>query len=76
MELSREITIANAKLVLKQAGYFVDNLWNVEDVQERFECDENTAQEILFRALTNEWVMDQIWDAIHMAADYEGLNLK
>ena len=41
METSREIAIANAKLVLKQAGYFVDNLWHVDDVKLRYNCDDN-----------------------------------
>jgi hypothetical protein len=68
--------IHNAKDVLKESGFFVDNLWTIRDVQDRFECDENTAQEILYKALTNEWVMDQIWQAIHMVANYEGLKFK
>jgi hypothetical protein len=76
METSRAIAIANAKLVLKQAGYFVDNLWHVNDVQDRFECDENTAQYILNDALTNEATVEQIFFAIKMIAEDEGLNEK
>lgn len=76
METSRAIAIANAKLVLKQAGYFVDNLWHVNDVQDRFECDDDTAQDILNGALTNDATMGQIWFAIDMVAQDEGLNEK
>jgi hypothetical protein len=76
MELSREIAIANAKLVLKQAGYFVDNLWTIQDVQDRFECDDNTAQGILHDALTNEYIVEKIFSQIIDFAECEGLKEK
>ena len=76
METSRAIAIANAKLVLKQAGYFVDNLWHVNDVQDRFECDENTAQYILKDALTNDYIVEEIFEGIWDYAKNENLNEK
>jgi hypothetical protein len=77
MNISREQAIANAKLVLKQAGYFVDNLWHVDDVKERYNCnDDDQAQEILESALTNGATMEQVWFAIDMVAQDEGLTLK
>jgi hypothetical protein len=77
METSREIAIANAKLVLKQAGYFVDNLWHIDDVKLRYNCTDNDqAQDILNGALTNDATMGQIWFAIDMVAQDEGLTLK
>lgn len=76
MNTSREIAIVNAKLVLKQAGYFVDNLWHVDDVKLMYECDDDTAQRILHSALTNDATADQIWFAIKMIAEHEGLTLK
>ena len=76
METSRAIAIANAKLVLKQAGYFVDNLWSINDVQDRFECDDDTAQEILNDALTNEYIVQQIFSCITDSAVDDGLNEK
>ncbi len=76
METSRAIAIANAKLVLKQAGYFVDNLWHVNDVQDRFECDENTAQDILNDALTNDYIVEKIFEGIWDYAKNENLNEK
>lgn len=69
--------IAQAKFILKQAGYFVDNLWHVDDVKDRFHCDDNEqAQEILNSALTNEATMEQIWFALNMAAEDDGLKFK
>lgn len=76
METSREIAVANAKLVLKQAGYFVDNLWTVDDVQDRFECDDDVAQSILYDALTNEYIIEKIFSQIIDYAEVEGLKEK
>jgi len=77
METSREIAIANAKLVLKQAGYYVDNLWHINDVQDRFECDDNDlAQSILHDALNNEYIVGEIFGEIWDYAQTEGLNEK
>lgn len=77
METSREIAIANAKLVLKQAGYYVDNLWHINDVKDRFECDDNDlAQSILHDALTNEYIVEEIFEQIWDYAKCEDLNEK
>jgi hypothetical protein len=65
--------IESAKALLRKAGYFTDNLWCNEDVQNRFKCDSETAQAILNTALTNEATMEQIHYAIGDAADFEGL---
>ena len=35
------MTIDEAKKVLRDNGYFVDNLWNVTDVQGMFECTDD-----------------------------------
>ena len=72
----REIRIDNAKAVLKAAGYFVDNLWHVEDVQAKFDCSPIEAMLVLNRALTNEATMEQIWLAIYVDGDYRGLPFK
>lgn len=65
--------IVEAKEVLRKAGYFVDNLWHIDDVKLRFKVfDNEDAQDVLNQALTNEWVFDQIWYAIDNAAEYKG----
>lgn len=63
------ITIEQAKQVLKEAGYFVDNLWHVSDVKDGCNCEDDVAQEILEEALTNEATMEQIWMAIDVAIE-------
>ena len=58
------MTTEQAKEVLRNAGYYVDNLWTIQDVQDRFECNDETAQEILHDALTNEYIVEQIFEQI------------
>ena len=54
-------------------GYFIDNLWHVDDVKLRYNCDDNEqAQDILDKALTNEYTLEQIWFAIDMVAKDKG----
>jgi len=53
-----------AKELLKKNGYYIDNLWHVDDVQQRCYCTEEEAQEILDMSLTNEGTMEHIKDTI------------
>lgn len=63
------MSVAEAKEVLRQNGYFTDNLWSINDVQSNWKCDEDTAQEVLYKALTNNWIVEQIFSAIGNVAD-------
>jgi hypothetical protein len=53
--------IEQAKQVLEANGYYVENLWSVEDVQTRFKCTDDEAQKVLNQALNSESTMEQIW---------------
>ena len=68
--------VEQAKEVLRKNGYFVDNLWNVEDVMQKYICDTEAAQYILDKSLTNEATMEQIWLSIHIFSDDEKLQPK
>jgi len=68
--------IEQAKAILKQHGYFVGNLWTIQDVTDRYECTDEQAYDILDTALTNEATMEQIFYAISDACDNEGIELK
>ena len=69
--------VQKAKEVLRENGFFVDNLWHVDDVKLRYNCDDDEqAQDILNGALTNDATMEQIWFAIDMVADDDGLELR
>ena len=53
--------VDEAREVLRKAGYFVDNLWHVNDVKDNYVVlDNEDAQEVLDDALTNEWIIEQI----------------
>ena len=70
------MTTKEAKDFLKSEGYFVDNLWHVNDVQENFECDEETAQNILYWVLTSPTMIEYINEDISNIARNEQLNTK
>jgi hypothetical protein len=70
------MTLAEAKEFLRSEGYFVDNLWHVSDVQNKFECDDETAQNILYWALTSPATIEYVNDSIDMVARNEELNRK
>ena len=61
----QELTIEDAKRILEKNGYFVANLWHVEDIKINYKCEDDMAQEILYKALTNDHVMEAIWDSIN-----------
>jgi len=61
--------IDNAKAILRESGYHVDNLWHVDDVKGKYECDDDDAYEILDNALSNEATFERIWLAIYREID-------
>ena len=61
---------ATARALLRSKGYFVENLWCVDDVMENYECNRGKAYEVLEKAMTNEATMQQIFLAIDDACDY------
>lgn len=75
MTIEQQREIEKAKQLLKDNGYFTDNLWHVDDVKSKFKCDDETAQSILKDALENDATMEQIWLAIDIAGESEGLEV-
>jgi hypothetical protein len=71
--MSKFKSVEEAKAYLTENGYYTDNLWCVEDVQSKFECTEEEAQDVLDGALQNEATMEQIWFAINYHAEEQGL---
>ena len=70
--------IGKAKEILKNNGYYVDNLWRIEDVTDRYtdedgnEISEREANDLLDDTLTNQWIVEQIFFTMHdiAQADY------
>lgn len=65
--------VEHAKEILKDNGFFVDNLWHIDDVKSKFDCTDEDAQEVLNSALTNDATMEQIWYAIGFHGEDEKL---
>lgn len=61
--------VTHARALLEKKGYFVGNLWQVNDVRENYNCTEKEAQQVLNMALTNAATVEQIWYAIDDACD-------
>lgn len=56
--------IEQAKQILKNEGYFIENLWHINDVKINHNVTDEQAYKILNKALTNEDTMAQIWLSI------------
>jgi len=69
-------SIEEAKAFLTENGYYTGNLWCVDDVQSKFECKDEEAQEVLDGALQNDDTMEQIWFAIDFHGENDGLTKK
>ena len=65
--------IDKAKKVLEEAGYYVNNLWHVKDVQSKFSCSEDEAMDVLENALTSDSTFEAIWFNIDYFGQEEGL---
>ena len=63
---SMQQEIDNARQLLKSYGYYVENLWHIDDVKSRRECSDDDAYNILDNAMQNEATYEQIW----MSIDY------
>jgi hypothetical protein len=67
------ITVKQAKQVLEDAGYQVNNLWHIEDVKQNYNCTDEEAMEVLVEALDNEATIEQIFFAVNFHAEEQGL---
>lgn len=68
--------ILEAKAFLEQQGFQTNNLWHIDDVKGKFNCTDEQAHEVLIKSLTNEATMEQIWLAIGMIGEAQGLEPK
>ena len=68
--------VDEAKRLLESKGYYLGNLWQVDDVKYKFDCTDEQAYEVLDDALQNDATMEQIWYAINFHAEDNGLELK
>ena len=61
--------IEEAKKLLKDNGYYVDNLWHINDVidnaNDDLEIDDDTAYEVLDRAMQSEWLVSKTFEVLN-----------
>lgn len=76
-DLRKELkNVERAKKFLRTEGYYTDNLWHINDVFNVRECDDDQAMQTLKNAFSNEYLIEDIQDAISTAADFLDLPLK
>jgi hypothetical protein len=51
---------------LESQGFYIKNLWHIQDVQDKFDCTEEEAFEVLEEAVSGEWVIEAINERINM----------
>jgi hypothetical protein len=73
MSKATQQQIDDARALLKANGFFVDNLWSVDDVKHKYKCTDEEAQDCLEKSLTNDATMEQIWLSIDIFAEMENL---
>ena len=58
--------VNEAKEFLKSKGFYVDNLWHIEDVKDirPNNLTDEQAYEILDKAMNNEYLMNETWETI------------
>lgn len=64
-----ENKIEQAKDILRSAGYFVDNLWQTEDVKINWNCTEEQAQKVLNEVFKYDAIYELVWEGISYEAE-------
>jgi len=68
--------VTTARQTLKSNGYFVENLWQLDDVMEKYHCTKEQALDVLNTAMTNDATMSHIWESVDIIANELGLQEK
>ena len=62
---SNEKKIQNAKNILKDNGYYCDNLWHVDDITQNYpKYNSKDALEVLDDVMTSEYITETIYGYI------------
>jgi hypothetical protein len=62
-----ETSVNQAKAILKDAGYYVDNLWHVDDVKSLKSMKDDDAYAILDTILSGDYIIEDIANSINQA---------
>ena len=62
--------VEKAKDVLRESGYYVDNLWHIKDVMHGFKCnDEDEAYSVLDEVMESEQTAINIFEQIGLIVE-------
>lgn len=73
--MTNQKEIEKAKQLLKEAGYYTDNLWHINDVNSEYICTPQQAMEVLEKVLNSDPIKQEINETINMVAE-DIFNLK
>ena len=62
-----ETSVNQAKAILKDAGYYVDNLWHIDDVKGLKSMNDDDAYAILDTILSGDYIIEDIANSINQA---------
>jgi len=71
----KNISSEDLRNELELRGYYTENLWHVNDVFQKYNCEPEEAQKILNSSLTNEWITEQIFQTINEISNEYKLDL-
>lgn len=55
-----------ARKFLKDQGYYVNNLWHINDVQQNHDLNDDDAYEVLDRVMQAEYTVSNIFEMIDL----------
>lgn len=70
-EKLKDVNVARA--LLRSKGYYVDNLWHVDDVMDTHKCSKDISYEVLNYALTDEFITSEIFEKIDSICETLGI---
>ena len=79
MTKTREFRLAqidNAKQYLESQGFFTANLWHTDDVCQNYDVNQDQALDIIEDAMTSDWMISHIFEAIDIIAEENGYKRK
>ncbi|HAW04891.1 MAG TPA: hypothetical protein DCW83_09395 [Saprospirales bacterium] len=60
---------------LMDAGYYVGNIWHIDDVKDKFkDVSDDDAQDVLDEVLTSHWIIEKIQERIYDIGKERGYN--
>lgn len=55
-----------ARKFLKDQGYYVDNLWHINDVQQNHDLNDDDAYKVLDKVMQSEYTVSNIFEMIDL----------